>query len=51
MSDYATRRRVILAHLEWLAALKHDANLAHWQRDAEAAELLAGALRNRQDNV
>lgn len=49
--NYAAARRVILAHLEWLATLSHDAGMAHWHADAEAAGLLAGALRNRQDNV
>jgi hypothetical protein len=31
--------------------LRHHASLSHWRKDAEAAAILAGALRNRMDNV
>lgn len=37
--------------LEFLAVRRQNASLPHWHRDSEAAGLLAGALRNRQDNV
>jgi hypothetical protein len=37
--------------LEFLATLRHHASLPHWRKDAEAAAILAGALRNRMDNV
>jgi putative DNA methylase len=46
----ASRQRVIEI-LEFLAARRQNASIAHWHKDAEAAGLLAGALRNRQDNV
>lgn len=49
--DYAANRSRILALLEYFAALRQNASLEHWHRDAEAAAVLAGALRNRQDNV
>ncbi len=49
--DYASNRSRILAILEYLAALRQNSSLEHWHQDAEAAGLLAGALRNRQDNV
>lgn len=49
--DYATNRARVLALLEYFAALRQNASLEHWHRDAEAAAVLAGALRNRQDNV
>ena len=49
--DYAANRSRILALLEYLAALRQNASLSHWHRDAEAAAVLGGALRNRQDNV
>jgi hypothetical protein len=31
--------------------LRHHASMPHWRKDAEAAAVLAGALRNRMDNV
>ena len=34
-----------------IAARRQNASLTHWHKDAEAAGILAGALRNRQDNV
>jgi len=37
--------------LEFLATLRHHASLPHRRKDAEAAAILAGALRNRMDNV
>ena len=51
VKDYASNRARILEILEFLAALCHHASLPHWHKDAEAAAILAGALRNRQDNV
>lgn len=44
--DYWPRREDILAVLEYLAAARTHAGLSHWIKDAEAAELLAGAVRN-----
>jgi putative DNA methylase len=51
VKDYASNRARILDILEYLASLRHHASLPHWQKDAQAAAILAGALRNRQDNV
>lgn len=51
LKDYAANRQRIIETLEFLAALRQNASLPHWHKDAEAAGLLAGALRNRQDNV
>jgi adenine-specific DNA methylase len=51
VKDYASNRARILDILEYLATLRHHASLAHWRKDAEAAAILAGALRNRMDNV
>ena len=49
--DYATNRQGLIETLEFLAALRQVTTMDHWHKDAEAAGLLAGALRNRQDNV
>jgi len=51
VKDYASSRARILEILEYLSTLRHHASLPHWHKDAEAAAILAGALRNRQDNV
>jgi adenine-specific DNA methylase len=51
VKDYAASRQRVIEILEFLAALRQNASLPHWHKDAEAAGLLAGALRNRQDNV
>jgi adenine-specific DNA methylase len=49
--DYATSRSRIIELLDYLATLGSNASMPHWQADAAAAALVAGALRNRQDNV
>ena len=51
VKDYAAARARILEILEFLATLRHHASMPHWRKDAEAAAILAGALRNRMDNV
>lgn len=51
VKDYASNRQRVIEILEFLAARRQNASLPHWHQDAEAAHLLAGALRNRQDNV
>jgi hypothetical protein len=51
VKDYASSRARILEILEFLATLRHHASMPHWRKDAEAAAILAGALRNRMDNV
>jgi adenine-specific DNA methylase len=48
---YATGRDRLIQILEFLAALRENASMSHWHKDAAAAGWLAGALRNRQDNV
>lgn len=44
--DYWTRHDDIVAMLEYLAAARGNAAVPHWQKDAEAASVLAGAVRN-----
>ncbi len=51
VKDYASSRQRVIEILEFLSARRQNASLPHWHKDAEAAGLLAGALRNRQDNV
>jgi hypothetical protein len=51
VKDYASARARLLGILEFLASLRQNASMAHWHKDAQAAGLLAGALRNRDDNV
>ena len=51
VKDYAGNRQRVIEILEFLATLRQNASMPHWHKDAEAAGLLAGALRNRQDNV
>jgi len=51
VKDYKSSRQRVIEIIEFLAALRQNASLPHWQKDAEAAGILAGALRNRQDNV
>ena len=51
VKDYAAGRARILEILEFLATLRHHASMPHWRKDAEASAILAGALRNRMDNV
>lgn len=51
VKDYAANRQRLIDLLDYIAALGTNASLEHWHKDAHAAGLLAGALRNRQDNV
>jgi adenine-specific DNA methylase len=51
VKDYAANRQGLIETLEFLAALPQVATMQHWHKDADAAGVLAGALRNRQDNV
>ncbi len=44
--DYWAGREKIIHILDYLAALGRISGLDHWQKDAEAAGLLAGAVRN-----
>jgi adenine-specific DNA methylase len=49
--NYAGNHGRVIEILEFLASLRQNASMAHWHKDAQAAALLAGALRNRDDNV
>jgi putative DNA methylase len=49
--DYASSRQKLIDLLEYFASFSQNASMQHWQKDAQAAGILAGALRNRQDNV
>jgi hypothetical protein len=51
VKDYATNRQRIIQVLEFLAAPRHHVAMPHWHKNTDEANLLAGALRNRQDNV
>ncbi|MCC5786919.1 MAG: DUF1156 domain-containing protein [Phycisphaerales bacterium] len=51
VTDYRANRQRLIEILEYLAAIANNASMEHWHTDAHAAGLLAGALRNRQDNV
>jgi hypothetical protein len=51
VQNYAVHRGRVLEILEFLAGLQQNASMTHWHKDAQAADLLAGALRNRDDNV
>ena len=51
VTDYRANRQRLIEILDYLAAIANNASIEHWHRDAHAAGLLAGALRNRQDNV
>lgn len=44
--DYWSNRERLIALFDFLAALGKNASMAHWHKDAHAAELMAGALRN-----
>jgi hypothetical protein len=49
--DYVGSRERVLALLEYIAGFSLHSTMEHWEDDAKAASLLAGALRNRHDNV
>jgi len=51
VKNYADNRGRIIEILEFFAALAANASMVHWHTDARAAGLVAGALRNREDNV
>lgn len=46
LKDYWQKREKIMGLLDFLAALRHTSFMIAWQKDAKAAELLAGAVRN-----
>ena len=51
IDNYAVNRARVIGILEYVSGLRNVSSLVHWHRDAEAAGILAGALRNQQDNV
>ncbi|MFO0962031.1 MAG: anti-phage-associated DUF1156 domain-containing protein [Phycisphaerales bacterium] len=51
VKDYASSRQKIIDLLEYFGSFAQNASMSHWHKDAQAAAILAGALRNRQDNV
>ena len=46
LPDYWASREKVVHVLDYLSALRYAAPMAHWQKDAAAAGLLAGAVRN-----
>jgi putative DNA methylase len=46
LPDYWRVREKIIHILDFLAALRRVSGMTHWEKDAEAARLLAGAVRN-----
>ena len=46
LSDYWTIREKIINLLDYIASLGHISGMSHWRKDAEAAGLLAGSVRN-----
>jgi len=46
LNDYWQAREKLIHVLDYLARLSAVATMAHWQKDADAAQVLAGALRN-----
>lgn len=49
--NYAAQRPRIIEILEFFATFAQNATLEHWHKDAAAAALVAGAMRNREDHV
>lgn len=50
-NEYAAERQRLLALFDAIARLAGVASMPHWQKDSQAAALLAGAMRSRQDHV
>jgi len=46
VSTYWEQRKQIIAILNYLAALVHISHMTHWEKDADAALRLAGAVEN-----
>ena len=46
LPDYWSNREKIIHVLDYLGALSRVSGMSHWDKDAEAARLLAGAVRN-----
>jgi adenine-specific DNA methylase len=46
VSEYWNQRKSIIAVLKYLSKLKHIPHMTHWEKDADAALRLAGAVEN-----
>ncbi|MEA2084899.1 MAG: anti-phage-associated DUF1156 domain-containing protein [Thermodesulfobacteriota bacterium] len=46
VSDYWNQRKSIIAILKYLSKLNHIPHMTHWEKDADAALRLAGAVEN-----
>lgn len=46
VSDYWNQRKSIIAILKYLSRLNHIPHMTHWEKDADAARRLAGAVEN-----
>ena len=46
VSDYWNQRKLIIAILKYLSKLNHIPHMTHWEKDADAALRLAGAVEN-----
>jgi adenine-specific DNA methylase len=46
ISDYWNQRKLIIATLKYLSKLNHIPHMTHWEKDADAALRLAGAVEN-----
>lgn len=46
LPDYWNQRERIIHLLDYLASLVRVSSMAHWRKDGQAAELLAGTVRN-----
>lgn len=46
LPDYWNQRERIIHLLDYLAALARVSSMTHWRKDGQAAELLAGTVRN-----
>ncbi len=46
LKDYWSIKTRLIEILEYLGRLGHVSTMPHWAKDAKAARLLAGAIRN-----
>ncbi|MCD6274304.1 MAG: DUF1156 domain-containing protein [Deltaproteobacteria bacterium] len=46
VSEYWNQRKLIIAILKYLSKLNHIPHMTHWEKDADAALRLAGAVEN-----
>ncbi len=48
---YWGQRKQIVATLNYLAALAHISHMTHWEKDADAAQRLSGAVENDHEGM